>query len=117
MAKQKVKYVFLYVTASGRKEAQDIAKRLLTKRLVACANYFPITSMYQWKGKITSQKEFVMILKTTEQKALLVKEEIEGIHSYKVPCIIKIPVLPNVSYAQWLSSQLQGSSRALRCKS
>ena len=115
--KQSTKYIFLYVTASGRKEAQDISKRLLTKGLIACANYFPLTSMYQWKGKITSQKEFVMIFKTTEQKALLVKEEIKKIHSYKVPCIIKILVVPNVSYAQWLSSQLQGSSRALRRKS
>ncbi|MEK6901222.1 MAG: divalent-cation tolerance protein CutA [Nanoarchaeota archaeon] len=113
----KQKYIFLYVTTSTQQEAKNISHQLLTQRYIACANIFPINSMYEWKRKITSQQEYAVILKTTEGKANRVKHEIEAMHSYTIPCIIKIPVVPNASYATWLSSQLQGSSRGRAGKS
>ena len=35
-----------------------------------------------------------------------VKKEVEGMHSYSVPCIIKIPVSSNKAYFNWLIGEL-----------
>ncbi len=110
-------FTFLYVTTKDESEAQRLSKHLLQKRLIACANIFPVKSMYWWKGKITSQQEVVLILKTTEGKADAVKQEIERMHSCEIPCITKIPVVPNAKYARWVSSLIQPAPNVPRHKS
>jgi periplasmic divalent cation tolerance protein len=42
---------FFYITNPSKEEAKRIAKHLLDKRIIACANIFPIESMYWWDGK------------------------------------------------------------------
>jgi len=95
-------FVFIYTTASSKEEAQKITRHLLKKKLIACANIFPITSVYEWKGKIRDQGEVAMILKTLKTKSAAVKKEIEQIHSYDVPCIAEIDVKVNDAYARWI---------------
>lgn len=100
--------IFIYVTTSNEAEAKMISRHLLEKRLIACANIFPIQSQYWWDGKIEEGKEAVAILKTEEGKYEQVRKEIEGIHSYKVPCITKINVKTNKSYERWMTEQIGG---------
>ncbi len=100
-------FIFIYVTAPSEEEAKKVAKHLLERRLVACANIFPISSLYWWEGRIQDEKEFVLILKTKELNYEKVKEEIETIHSYSIPCITKISVGPNEKYAEWLKNQIK----------
>jgi len=97
-----MKFVFIYITNPTKEEAKKIAKHLLKKKLIACVNIFPIDSLYRWEGKIVDEKEFVLIAKTTEENFEKVKEEVESIHSYTIPCIIKIPVSSNRKYYNWL---------------
>lgn len=98
--------ILIYTTCKDRKEAENIAKKLLDKKLIACANYFAIDSMYAWKNKLTKEKEIVLIGKTTNSKYKEAKKIIEEHHSYKIPCILKIPVSANIPYNAWLNSQL-----------
>jgi len=58
----------------------------------------PIEASYWWKGSIGSSKEYVSILKTRTENWNIVKDEIEKIHPYDVPCIMKIDVEANESY-------------------
>lgn len=99
-------FTFIYVTSPNEKEAKRISKYLFKKKLIACANIFPITSMYWWKNKIAKEKEYAIILKTTTENQNKVKQEIEKIHPYKIPCITALPVVPNERYARWLEEQL-----------
>ena len=99
-------FVFIYVTASSEQEGQMIVHNLLQQRLIACANIFPVKSMYLEKEKIINRREVILILKTREEKSSRVKREIENIHSYKIPAIIKIAMVPNESYGKWLNFQL-----------
>ncbi len=99
--------IFIYVTAKEEVEAQKIARHLLGKKLIACANYFPIRSTYWWKEELMDDREFVLILKTEDKNYEEIKEEITSMHSYAVPCITKIPVLPNDTYGAWLQEQLK----------
>jgi periplasmic divalent cation tolerance protein len=98
--------IFIYITNPTKEVAKKIARYLLKKRLIACANIFSIDSLYWWEGKICSGKEFVLIAKTFEKNFEKVKEEVEKIHPYSVPCVTKIFVKPNKKYLNWLAKEL-----------
>lgn len=99
--------IFVYITCRDREEAEKISKHLLKKRLIACANFFPIESLYWWKGKIEKSKEFVIIAKTLEMHYPKIKKEVRAIHSYEIPCIEKIKTDANSEYRKWLKSELK----------
>ena len=99
--------IFIYTTYSNENEAEKIAKILLEKKMIACANIFPIKSLYWWKGKIESSGEFVLIAKAIEDSFNMIKKEVENIHSYKIPCIIKLRIEPNEKYLCWLLNSLK----------
>lgn len=105
--RSKEKFVFIYVTTGSEEEARKISRHLLEKKLIACANYFPIQSVYSWKSKINESKEFALLVKTTEERSSKTKEEIEKIHSYQVPCVTRIKVEPNKKYGDWMMEQLE----------
>ena len=97
----------IYITCKDEKEAVKISKYLLEKRLIACSNIFPIRSMYWWKGKIQDEKEFVIITKTLDKHYNKIKEEVSKIHSYDIPCILKIDAEANESYGQWVKKEIK----------
>ena len=98
--------IFVYITNPTKEEAKKIAKQLLEQRLVACANIFPIESMYHWKGKMADEEQFVLLGKTSEENYEKIVSEVNKIHSYTIPCITKIPIFPNSEYENWLNSEL-----------
>jgi periplasmic divalent cation tolerance protein len=99
--------IFVYITNPTKKEARKIANHLLKQRLIACANIFgPINSLYYCKDKIVDEIEFVLIVKTTKANFEKVKNEVEKIHSYSIPCIVKISVSSNQRYFNWLKSKV-----------
>jgi periplasmic divalent cation tolerance protein len=99
--------ILVYITNPTEDEAKRIAKYLLDKKLIACANIFPIKSMYWWGDEVVSENEYVLILKTTEEKFEIVKNEVEKIHSYETPCIIKIKAEANEKYFKWLGDTVK----------
>jgi periplasmic divalent cation tolerance protein len=99
--------ILVYITNPTKKVAEKIAKILLKKRLIACANIFEIESFYWWHGKIEKANEFVLIGKTIEKNYKEIKEKVEKIHPYEVPCILKIKVKANKKYLNWLKSELK----------
>lgn len=92
----------IYITCKDKSEAKNIAKHLLEKKLIACANFFPINSMYWWEGKIHDDKEFLLLAKTTKKNASKVKKEVKKLHSYDIPCILEIDVDGNKEFIDWV---------------
>lgn len=89
-------------------EARKITDYLLKEKLIACANFFPIISSYQWKGSIESSEEITAILKTRIENWTKIKEYIEVNHTYEIPCIIKLAeVEANDSYASWIQEEIK----------
>src|SRR3989338_6213997 len=72
-------------------EAKLIATHLMEKRLIACANIFPVTSMFRWAGKVTSEPEVAMLCKAVKENFGRIKEETRQLHSYEIPCIVALP--------------------------
>ena len=101
-------FIFIYITNPTKQEARKIAKHLLSKKLIACANiHSPVNSLYPWKGKLADETEYVLIAKTLNENFEKVKKEVEKIHSYSIPCIIKIDVSSNQKYFDWLISEIE----------
>ena len=95
----------IYITCKDEKEAVKLSKYLLEKRLIACSNLFPIRSMYWWKGKIQDENEYVILAKTLGKNYNKIKEEVSKIHSYDIPCILKIDAEANESYGRWVKKE------------
>lgn len=61
---------------------------LLTERLVSCCQKISMTSSYHWKGKIETNLEYLVQMKTRKELYLEVEKEILKNHSYETPQII-----------------------------
>ena len=94
--------ITIYVTFPNSAEAKKIINSLLKKRLVACANFWPIKSAYWWQAKIQNDDEIAAFLKTKKENWEKVKAEIKKMHSDQVPCIEKITTEANKEYETWI---------------
>ena len=103
--------IFIYITNPTKKETKKLAAHLLEKKLIACANIFPVESLYCWKNKIVSGKEFVLIAKTSKANFKKVKKETEEIHRYSIACIVKVPATANEKYSNWIKKEVNKKSK------
>lgn len=101
-----MKFILIYTTHKNIEEAKNICNPLLKEKLIACVNYFPITSSYHWKDEIVTASEITAILKTRIENWDKVSSYIESNHPYETPCIIKLSeVEANDSYTSWVQSE------------
>ncbi|HOO51355.1 MAG TPA: divalent-cation tolerance protein CutA [Alphaproteobacteria bacterium] len=102
-------YSLIYVTCGTKEEAQNIILSLLEEKLIACGNLFPaVTSFFHWEGKIDKSEEVVMILKTKTKLFSKVEPRIVELHSYEVPCIVKIEAdYMHAPFANWIEETLK----------
>lgn len=84
--------IFIYVTASTQEEAETLSRGLLERHLIACANIWPMQSMYFWEGEMKKEAEIAMILKTSSEKFHAVEHFILENHSYDNPCVALIDI-------------------------
>jgi periplasmic divalent cation tolerance protein len=97
--------IVVLVTCGTEKEARRIARALVERRLAACVNLFsvPVHSIYRWKGKVESAKEFLLTIKTLRKRFRAVAAEVERLHSYDVPEIIALPIgAGSAEYLDWI---------------
>lgn len=100
-------YSIIYITAGDLPEARKIGTILVEERLAACANIFPITSIFRWKEKIDEASEFGIIIKTRTEKVKEIDKRVKEIHSYEVPCIVSFKIddgSPN--YLEWINDSV-----------
>ncbi len=98
--------IIIYITNPSKPWARKIAKHLLKKKLIACGNILPSESLYFWKGKLAEEKEFILLAKTAENNFSKIKTEVEKIHPYETPCVLKVRTEANKKYSDWLESQI-----------
>jgi len=99
-----------YITCPSRDEARRIAKHLLSRHIIACANIFPIESVYWWNGKIENGDECVLIAKTLREYSGSVEKEVIGVHPYKVPCILKFDASSNEGFSSYIRGEVTGGN-------
>ncbi|HWM51400.1 MAG TPA: divalent-cation tolerance protein CutA [Thermoplasmata archaeon] len=106
MAKRRILHAMAYVTAPDRSTARRIARAIIERRLAACANLWPVESIYRWQGKREETNEFVIVFKTRRSLLEKVIAEVRRIHPYEVPCIVSYPMGPALgAFADWIDSE------------
>jgi len=97
------------IASSPQKEADMIAKELISKQLAACVQIIgPVTSFYHWEGKMQKDSEVLLFIKTKEK---LIKE-IENMFKEKHP--YEIPELIFFSFSKALSSYLKWIDKSVK---
>ena len=62
-----------------------------------------ITSIYEWKGVIEEDNEYILFIKTTEEKSALLIQKIKELHSYDEPECIGFKIEEgSQSYLKWI---------------
>ncbi len=79
-------YRSIYITAKDEPEARRLGQTLVWEKLAACVNYFPIHSIYWWKGKVEESGEVALIAKTRADLVDQVIQRVKELHSYEIPC-------------------------------
>ena len=98
--------ISVYITCKDMKEAKLIAAHLLEKKLIACANIFPVTSMFRWEGKVVDEPEVSMLCKARKESFERIKEETRQLHSYEIPCIVALPWHgSSEDYRKWVEEE------------
>ena len=78
---------------------------LVENRLAACVNITDVNSVYEWRGKIESGSEKLMIIKTIESKYSELEQLVKKNHSYECPEIIALEVIAgSKDYIEWANS-------------
>lgn len=97
-------------TAASLEEARTIAKKLVEKKWVACANLLPeVESIYLWGGNLEESIEVKVFFKTHDSLFQTVLEYITDKSSYDVPEVSKIQIdEANPSYEEWLEEVVLG---------
>ena len=102
-------YIVVFVTAPSEKEGEKIAQALLEERLAACVNIVPgLKSVFRWKGKISTEEEVLLLIKTKDRLFEKLKKRVIELHSYDVPEVIALGILAgNEKYLDWLKKETE----------
>ena len=98
--------IIIYSTYPNKEEAKLMAKALLEAKLIACANIYPIESLYNWENKIQDEIEFVLWTKSDESKKDEIMNFIDKKHSYDVPCVVSLNMDSTSNYSNWVRNEL-----------
>ncbi|MEX2618346.1 MAG: divalent-cation tolerance protein CutA [Alphaproteobacteria bacterium] len=98
---------FVYITASDKAEALQIARALVDSRYAACANVCEkVTSVYRWEGQLREDTESVLIVKTRAELLSPLIEKVNTMHSYDCPCIVALPIHDgNPEFLDWIETE------------
>ncbi|WP_419770744.1 MAG: divalent-cation tolerance protein CutA [Candidatus Marinarcus sp.] len=87
-----MKTIIVQTTCANKKEAKNIAKILVKKRLAACVQMSKVKSIYRWNKELCVDKEVLLNIKTKKENFEKIQRKIKENHSYDLPEIIEIKI-------------------------
>lgn len=99
-------HVVVYSTTPSAQVANDISAALVRDRLAACVQTVPgITSTYWWDGKVNTEQEHLLIIKTRRSLFDSLASAITKLHPYDTPEIVAQPVVTgSQKYLDWIDA-------------
>jgi periplasmic divalent cation tolerance protein len=93
------------VTCGSIAEGRKIARAVVGKRLAACVNLetAPVESYYNWKGKLETAREYLLLMKTTTERLRGLEREVRKLHSYEVAEFLVLEIAAGAEeYLRWI---------------
>ena len=100
--------LIVLTTTPNSDEANRLAQKIVEQKLAACVQILPkMTSVYFWEGKVQTEPEHLLIIKTLEEKFDELSSFIKADHSYDVPEIVAIDAEKvSAGYLKWMTEFL-----------
>ena len=101
--------VIVLTTVGADFDVRALARELVEQRLAACVNVLPrVESIYRWQGKIETDAEQLLLIKTTAERVDALRAALVARHPYEVPEFVVIkPELVAEPYRAWLVESVQ----------
>ena len=106
--------VFLLLSNLPPDAASTLAETLIKEKKAACVTLTPVTSVYEWEGKLCRDEEITLQAKVGKDAIDAARERILELHPYELPEIIAIPVDlagSHMPYVEWVRDQSCSASR------
>ena len=101
--------IIIYTSIDSKKNAKTLAEKIINNNLAACVNIIPIEqSVYLWNGKLESESEFQLMIKTDIEYKSSLEKLIKDNHPYELPEIIVINIDDGSNeYLNWINNNLK----------
>lgn len=96
-------YIEIHTTTKDIEEARKIASAIVERKLAACVNMYPVTSIYRWQGKVEEEGEIALSIKSTSDRLEDIRTSIHALHSYDLPAITFREIEGDRDYLIWIS--------------
>src|SRR5687768_9885933 len=102
--------VMVWTTIGSRTDGHKLASVLVEERLAACVNVMSeMESVYRWQGKVETERERQVVMKTTANQIPALKARLRELHDYELPEFIVIPITAGSErYLQWIRESAAG---------
>lgn len=107
---KETKYRVVLVTCGTLEEGRKIARAMVEKHVAACVNIVThaVESFYLWEGKLENGSEYLLIIKTTEERVEELKKEVLEMHSYDTPEFVVLPIVAGAEeYLKWVGESVR----------
>lgn len=96
-----------FSTCGSGEEAERIARGLVEARAAACVNIVPgVRSIYRWKGVVEDAGEWLLVIKTTQERFERLRSELVRLHSYETPELIALDIRDGLpAYLGWIEAE------------
>jgi periplasmic divalent cation tolerance protein len=103
--------LIVLTTVSDSAAAERLAQLIVEEKLAACVQVIPrMTSVYFWEGKVQTEPEHLLLIKTLEEKFDALSGFIRDNHSYDVPEIVAVEAEKvSEDYLEWVRGVLENA--------
>ncbi|MET9180572.1 divalent-cation tolerance protein CutA [Kitasatospora aureofaciens] len=99
-------FVVVTTTHESEEQARDLAAAVVRERLAACAQVYPVRSVYWWEGEVQDAEEWRIDLKTRAELADRLAGFVAARHPYDTPEVIAVPVVSgSPGYLRWVAGE------------
>lgn len=101
-------HAMVTTTYDAEDKARALAADAINERLAACAQVYPIASVYRWEGKVEHEQEWRVDFKTRADLVDGLTARIKERHDYDTPEVIAVPIVSgSADYLTWITDETQ----------
>ncbi|WP_371501963.1 divalent-cation tolerance protein CutA [Kitasatospora sp. NBC_00374] len=102
-------FVVVTTTHDEEPKARALAGAVVRARLAACAQLYPVRSVYRWDGEVQGAAEWRIDFKTRAELFDRLAAFIGEQHDYDTPEILAVPVTTgSAAYLAWVERETMG---------
>ncbi len=101
--------IVILTTVGTEEEANKLATELVERRLAACVNITRgVTSVFRWHNEVQRDSEFLLLIKSVEDRFADISDAICELHSYECPEILAVAARAgDIRFLSWLDESTQ----------